>query len=371
MHKRIHKNLGIWSCFFLLGLSGLMLMGSAFGANPDPADNTPAPSKTTTKNKRLEDSPEVAEKLRLAVEKMGANKTGTLKINTANVEAARANAAKESVPNPTAINAAQAHANKPASSTRSAKTATELAAKKKPLPDTTHEATHEHAHWTYDGKTGPVFWSTLAPENQTCASGQRQSPVHIQDSDVFTLEGMENIGFEYRASAASIINNGHTLQVDMNGDNRLRVRGNEYRLVQFHFHHPAEERINFQGYEMVAHLVHRNAEGQLAVVAVLFEVGTPNALLQTVWGNMPLEMGDRVRWSGSAIDVAKLLPTDRRYYQFIGSLTTPPCTEGVLWIVLKQPMTMSAQQLATFSRLFPNNARPTQPTNGRIIKSAQ
>ena len=339
-----------------------LLAGAPFAGSVLAADKQVDRQANKQVDKHLEDSPEVAEKLRLAIEKIGKNKTGTLKINTAELEMARAKnsgAAKKS----TASETNTTSTTNPARATRT------LA--QKPASVVNTESAHEAPHWAYAGKGAPEFWSTLAPENKTCASGQRQSPIHIQDSDVFSLEGMESIGFEYRPSPASIVHNGHTLQVDITGDNRLRVRATEYRLVQFHFHHPAEERINSQGFEMVAHLVHRAPDGQLAVVAILFEIGAPNGLLHTVWGNLPLEVGDRVRWNGPAIDVGKLLPTDRRYYQFIGSLTTPPCSEGVLWIVLKQPMTISAPQLAVFARLFPNNARPTQPLNGRIIKSAQ
>lgn len=340
-------------------------------------------NKNSTKNKRLEDSPEVAEKLKAAIEKIGKNKTGTLKINTAEIEAAQAaKAAKAAQSTQTAKTATKSAASSDQGGVRATDAASAKKSTAKKSTGTTtaasqtpespaHALTHTDAHWAYEGQNGPESWATLAPENKTCATGKRQSPIPIQDGDTFALAGMENIGFEYRPSPASIIHNGHTLQVDMQGDNRLRVRGSEYRLVQFHFHHPAEERINNRSFDLVAHLVHRGADGQLAVVAILFEIGAPNGLLDTVWGNLPLETGDRVRWSGPAIDLAKLLPTDRRYYQFIGSLTTPPCSEGVLWIILKQPVTLSAQQLAVFARLFPNNARPLQPVNGRIIKSAQ
>jgi carbonic anhydrase len=169
-----------------------------------------------------------------------------------------------------------------------------------------------------------------------------------------------------------VINNGHTIQVDVQGgQNTLTVRGSVYRLVQFHFHHPAEEVINDRGFAMVAHLVHRNAEGQLAVLAILLDPGVANSLVQNVWTYMPLDVADKVPMPGELIDLNALLPQDQRYYQFIGSLTTPPCTEGVLWMVLKQPSSISRAQLKMFAQLFPNNARPVQALNGRPVRDAQ
>ena len=168
-----------------------------------------------------------------------------------------------------------------------------------------------------------------------------------------------------------VVNNGHTIQVDVVGDNSITVRGSSYKLLQFHFHHPSEERINQKVFSMVAHLVHRNAEGQLAVVAVLLDPGTANSLINKVWTYMPLDAGDKVRMPAGLLDLSELLPKDQRYYQFLGSLTTPPCTEGVLWLVLKQPTTVSPEQIKLFSQLYPRNARPVQPVNGRPIRDAQ
>ena len=225
-------------------------------------------------------------------------------------------------------------------------------------------------HWDYAGSNGPQAWGQLKPEFSTCATGKRQSPINIEDSA--TLQGpAEPIMFTYPPSSASVFNNGHTIQVDVAGDNRIVVRGTEYKLLQFHFHHPSEERVNFQSYSMVAHLVHRNVEGQLAVVAVLLEQGAANPLVDKVWTYMPLGENDRVRMPPGILELSQLLPKDQRYYQFLGSLTTPPCSEGVLWMVLKQPVTISRDQLRLFAQLFPNNARPVQPVNGRAVRNAQ
>jgi len=228
----------------------------------------------------------------------------------------------------------------------------------------------EEVHWTYEGETGPQAWGQLKPEFNVCAIGKRQSPINIEEST--TLQGpAEALQFSYTPSNATVVNNGHTIQVDMQGDNALTVRGSRYRLVQFHFHTPSEEQINYKRAAMVAHLVHKNDEGQLAVVAVLLEQGNANAFIDKVWTYMPLDAGDRVRMPLEILNVTELLPTDQRYYQFMGSLTTPPCTEGVLWMVLKQPMSLSKAQYKLFSQLYPNNARPVQPANGRPVRDAQ
>lgn len=225
-------------------------------------------------------------------------------------------------------------------------------------------------HWSYEGDTGPQAWGNLKPEFSLCRIGKRQSPINIDDGD--TLQGpAEPLQFNYQASDGSVVNNGHTIQVDVTGDNTLTVRGSVYKLLQFHFHTPSEERINYRSFAMVAHLVHRNNEGQLAVVAVLLETGAANELVNRVWTHMPLDSGDRVRLPSGLIDLNALLPKDQRYYQFFGSLTTPPCTEGVLWMVLKQPTLVSRDQIRLFTQLFPNNARPVQPVNARPVRSAK
>ncbi len=228
------------------------------------------------------------------------------------------------------------------------------------------------AHWAYDGENGPQAWARLKAEFSLCGMGKRQSPINIESGT--TLQGpAEAIQFSYTPSSATVVNNGHTIQVDVQGDNAITVRGSSYRLLQFHFHTPSEEQINARRFPMVAHLVHKNAEGQLAVVAVLLDTGgnSNNMLIDKVWTYMPLDSGDRVRMPAGLLNLYELLPSDPRYYQFMGSLTTPPCTEGVLWIVLKQPTTISQNQYRLFTQLYANNARPVQALNGRAVREAQ
>ena len=227
--------------------------------------------------------------------------------------------------------------------------------------------THAHIHWDYEGEGGPDNWSKLRPEYGACASGKRQSPINIRDG---IRVDQPAIDFAWRPSPFRIVDNGHTVQVAVGGSS-LSLLGKNYELVQFHFHRPAEERINSRGFDMVAHFVHKAEDGRLAVVAVLMEKGAENPFVQTLWNYMPLEKNEDVAPPGVAVDPASFLPADRAYYTYMGSLTTPPCTENVQWLVMRQPVQVSAEQIAIFSRLYPNNARPVQPSSGRLIKESR
>jgi carbonic anhydrase len=218
--------------------------------------------------------------------------------------------------------------------------------------------------WSYEGESGPANWGTINPAWAKCGTGNRQSPIDIRDGMKVELE---QIGFDYHPSSFNVTDNGKTVQVMVGGGNFLNVNNRMYELVQFHFHRPSEERINGKGYEMVVHLVHKDAEGHIAMLALLLERGKPQPVIQTVWNNLPLEKYDTAAPS-TVLDPMELLPARRDYFTFMGSMTTPPCQEGVLWIVMKEPVQASPQQMALFSRLYPLNARPVQPSSGRIIK---
>ncbi|WP_088278370.1 carbonic anhydrase [Ideonella sp. A 288] len=222
------------------------------------------------------------------------------------------------------------------------------------------------AHWSYDGDGGPETWGRLKPEFAKCANGTRQSPIDIRGG--ITVE-LDPVKFEYQPIGFNVLDNGHTVQVNVGSGNAIEVMGRRYDLVQFHFHRPAEERINGRRFDMVAHLVHKDPEGRLAVVAVLLDRGTAHPLIQSVWNNLPLEKGDELP-ARISLDLNELLPKDRRYYTYMGSLTTPPCSEGVLWMVMQQPVTVSPEQIAVFARLYPMNARPIQSAAGRLIKQS-
>ncbi len=222
-------------------------------------------------------------------------------------------------------------------------------------------------HWAYSGDTGPESWGRLKPEFQQCMLGKRQSPIDIREGIPVQLDPIQ---FDYRPSSFRVIDNGHTVQVNLEPGNGITVMGRRYELLQFHFHRPSEERINGRQYEMVAHLVHKDMDGKQAVVAVLMDQGKAHPLVQQVWNNLPLEK-NMEQGAMSQIDLTHLLPEQRQYYTYMGSLTTPPCSEGVLWMVMKQPAGMSREQIAVFSKLYPMNARPVQSGSGRLIKDGQ
>ncbi len=220
--------------------------------------------------------------------------------------------------------------------------------------------------WAYEGDAGPQSWGRLKPEFTKCSSGERQSPIDIRDGMKLQLDAVQ---FEYRPSNFRVIDNGHTVQVNVAGGNSIDVMGRRYSLVQFHFHRPSEERIDGRQFDMVAHLVHKDIDGRLAVVAVLLDQGSAHPLVQTVWNNLPLEKGEEVS-ARATLDLNALLPAERSYFTYMGSMTTPPCSEGVLWMVMKQPVEISGDQIRIFSRLYPMNARPVQSAAGRLIKES-
>jgi carbonic anhydrase len=220
-----------------------------------------------------------------------------------------------------------------------------------------------NTHWEYQGKTGAAHWGELAPDFSACRQGKAQSPIDIRMPKAGTPAP---IGFAYHGSSADIVNNGHTVQVDLADAGGIDVAGTTYRLVQFHFHTPSEEAVNGKRYPLVAHLVHKSDAGELAVVAVLFKQGRDNAALAPVFAGMPAAAGEK-REAVTEFDAASLLPAQHGYYGYTGSLTTPPCSEGVRWHILKQPVEVSAAQLAAFRKLYRMNARPVQPLNGRTV----
>lgn len=228
-------------------------------------------------------------------------------------------------------------------------------------------ARDDKPHWGYQGKTGAQAWGDLEPGFAVCKLGKFQSPIDIRDAQA-KQAALPPLRFAY-AAAAEVVNNGHTIQVNLPAGGTLGVAEGDYKLLQFHFHTPSEEKINGRPFPMVAHLVHQDAQGKLAVVAVLLKQGRENAALKTVFANLPAKAGDK-RALPAPINVADLLPAERGYYRFKGSLTTPPCSEEVSWQVLKQPVEISKAQLKAFRKLYKMNARPVQPLNGRPLEQS-
>jgi carbonic anhydrase len=222
-------------------------------------------------------------------------------------------------------------------------------------------------HWSYEGKTAPNHWAELDPANGACSLSKEQSPIDIDDSKA-THAALPALEFGYHPSAATVENNGHTVHVSLPPGSTLKVGDRTVQLLQFHFHTPSEEKINGKPYPMVAHFVHKGDDGKLSVVAVLFREGAANATLAPVLSALPAQ-GKPLKLA--AFDPAPLLPANRAYYKFAGSLTTPPCSDGVRWQVLKQPMELSPQQIAAFRTLYPMNARPVQPLNGRLVEVSE
>ncbi len=220
-------------------------------------------------------------------------------------------------------------------------------------------------HWSYEGETGPANWGRNPAWTQ-CATGTRQSPIDLRDGMKVDLE---QIVFDYKPSSFNVTDNGHTIQVNVGSGNYITLQNRSFELIQFHFHRPSEERINGKSFEMVVHMVHKDADGKLAVLAVLLERGKAQPMVQTVWNNLPLEKHDTVSPS-IVLDPADVLPARRDYFTYMGSITTPPCSEGVLWLVMKEPVQASPAQMALFARLYPFNARPVQPNSGRVVKES-
>nr|VVV04556.1 Carbonic anhydrase [Aliivibrio wodanis] len=211
------------------------------------------------------------------------------------------------------------------------------------------------SEWSYAGETAPANW------HGTCQTGVNQSPIDITNAIESTLEP---ITFNYAQAGKNIVNNGHTVQVNFDGKQSIQVEGTTFNLLQLHFHAPSENLIAGHSYPLEMHLVHADKDGNLAVIGVMFKEGKTNTELAKIWAQMP-KSGD-VNLD-SKLMLTRLLPSNQAYYRFNGSLTTPPCTEGVTWFVMKNPITISAEQLIQFKSLYQGNNRPVQAINARPI----
>jgi len=220
--------------------------------------------------------------------------------------------------------------------------------------------------WSYSGNNGPVKWGSLEKGYAVCKTGEQQSPIDIIDAKARKGD-IASMLFNYKPSTLRIIDNGHTIQVNYDPGSYVSVEGKQYNLVQVEFHHPSEEKIDGKGHEMAVHLVHKTTDGRMAVVAVFLDPGKENPLLKTLWANLPQTKEQEHVVENVKINVVQLLPQDKGYYTYAGSLTTPPCTEDVTWFVLKTPVQVSADQIARFARIYPMNARPIQPFNSRDV----
>jgi len=222
------------------------------------------------------------------------------------------------------------------------------------------------AKWSYEGATGPAHWGDLAPEYSTCKQGKNQSPININKSSKVKLPAIK---FDYSMLIPeNIVNTGHSIQVNVRSGGTLKLDDKDFELKQFHFHSPSENRVDGESYPLEAHYVHLSKDNEIAVVALLFKPGMASPSLGTLINNMPIKAGQSNRLGAKDIQGFERSKQVTDYFRYNGSLTTPPCTEGVRWIVLKTLPTMSRQQLDAFQRALkqPNN-RPVQPLNARII----
>lgn len=222
------------------------------------------------------------------------------------------------------------------------------------------EQAHSAPHWTYEEA---AEWGSIDGSFNACEEGKAQSPIDIKENVVADLP---SINFSYKPFSPKIINNGHTIQVAVPAGQNIKVGDETYELLQFHFHTPSEYHIDSESYPLELHFVHKNKDGVLAVVGVMIAEGKANAELEKIWENMPSEAGAE-KEADMKINAAKLLPANKLYYRFMGSLTTPPCSEGVNWHMMEKSITASKEQIEKFRSIYAMNARPLQPANNRLI----
>jgi carbonic anhydrase len=224
------------------------------------------------------------------------------------------------------------------------------------------------AQWAYDGKTGPFNWGKLDPAYKACSQGKEQSPIDIRGAHL--NKTLPKVEFHYLAGAMTLLNTGHTVEVTPPAGSYILLAGTRYDLVQFHFHHPGEEAVKGKLPDMSLHLVHKSADGKIVVVAVRLNEGNPNAVLAALWEHLPKAVGASDKLS-EELSPAGLLPADRSYWTYEGSLTAPPCTEGVRWIVFEQQVEISRDQLRSFAALYRVNSRMLQAPNRRKIEASE
>jgi carbonic anhydrase len=230
-----------------------------------------------------------------------------------------------------------------------------------------HSSAGKDPHWGYDGENGPEMWGKLAPNFVDCQDGRTQSPINFESATVD--HSLRPLQFSYISGETRMENNGHTIGQKFGDGNYLTFNGNRFGLVGFHFHAPSEHTVGGVPYEMEMHLVHKDARGNLAVVGVFLEESdVPNKEFDTVLKSLPNKPGS----SGPEIEVnpLALLPAERGYFAYKGSLTTPPCSEGVQWLVLRKSVRLSSKQIDAFTQLFSKNARPTQPVFSRKVNKS-
>jgi carbonic anhydrase len=231
---------------------------------------------------------------------------------------------------------------------------------------------HDATHWDYQGERGPRFWGKLDPDFSLCEKGHNQSPIDIAKTSPATLPKLQadfspaKLQIVHHEHIADEINNGHTIQVNYSEGDTLAIGDTSYELIQFHFHAPSEHTVKGKHYPMEIHFVHKSPSGNLAVVGVFVEKGAHNAAFDPIWANLPKQQGVVSHYEHVQVNVDDLLPHSTKSYRYDGSLTTPPCSEGVKWVVMQSPIQLSAAQIKQFTSLIKANNRPVQPLHHRV-----
>jgi carbonic anhydrase len=219
------------------------------------------------------------------------------------------------------------------------------------------------AHWGYEGAAGPQHWGDIDAASKVCAAGSQQSPIDIENPIKAQLQPIK---IAWHDRVETIVNNGHTIQLDVVPGSTLSVGNDNFTLLQFHFHHPSEHMIAGKASAMEAHFVHQNGGGSLAVLGVMMKAGSANTVFNKIVATMPRHAGAPVK-ADPKIDPHALIPSERGYYRYAGSLTTPPCSEVVNWLLLRETISVAQADIDAFAKLFPMNARPVQSDNRRFV----
>ena len=268
---------------------------------------------------------------------------------------------------------------------------TSMASNSAPSKSSEHSAApkkHNKPHWAYSGSEGPSHWGSLAKEYSTCSAGHNQSPINLTST---TPDKLFKLNFNYQSVPMSILNNGHTIQINYNTVNNsdenkieiggksylmssavqhnssISISGEVYKLLQIHFHSPSEHQVVGESFPLEAHFVHINAQNQLAVIGVIFKLGNSNNFLSKLWKQMPTSAGPAKTYNNILVNGGELLPENKSHYHYRGSLTTPPCSEGVRWFVMKNHTQVSQSQVHKFNSIVGKNNRPIQPRNQRFV----
>jgi carbonic anhydrase len=236
-----------------------------------------------------------------------------------------------------------------------------------------HEEDEAEVQWGYEGEVGPAHWGHLSSEFLLCCAGRAQSPIDLKGATVVAGEALEGrlgtevLTLEQRARVMDLVHIGHTIQVRHDVLMDLHLDDVHYRLLQYHFHAPSEHTIEGEQAPLEVHFVHRSAHGQLAVIGVLVEEGEHDPIWDSVLSALPKGPGDQRHIEGLELDMNKLRPLPRRYFRYQGSLTTPPCSEGVEWVVMAERRQISKEQMEAIVSHLHSNVRPIQPLNDREI----